>query len=431
MVTKGRRGYWLRQELLSPIIKFLQPALFAAAFVWRRLLFRTIFIGVTGSLGKTTAKECLASILASHGLTFRSYRNQNAAPAVVLNILRVRPWHRFAVLEVATGKPGDMKKSAHLLRPDLVILLNVLRTHTTSFGRLEEHALEKQLLLQAAKPRGIAVLNGDDPLVRPMAAFSPCKTLFFGTTPNCDYQATQVSAKWPERLSFQVHSNSNAQSVRTQLVGAHWLGAALAALASADALGVSLFRGAAALRNVEPFPGRLQPLRINDRFVVLRDDYNASIDTVEASLRVMEEARAPRRVLAITDLSDFGTHGRYRRRYLAERARRAAEVLVLIGKMAEYGRRRAIDAGMPEENVHAFPSIRAAAGFLKRELKKDDLLLIKGRTTDHTARIFFAHLGAVGCWDDYCPKRMLCDTCWRLEVTPEQMATAPVVRPPE
>jgi hypothetical protein len=95
----------------------------------------------------------------------------------------------------------------------------------------------------------------------------------------------------------------------------------------------------------------------------------------------------------------------------------------------DYGRRRAIENGMPAENVHAFDSIRSAAEFLKAEIRQGDLVLIKGRTTDHAARIFLAQLGKVGCWKEYCPKRMLCDICWELDVTPAQLALARIVEP--
>jgi UDP-N-acetylmuramoyl-tripeptide--D-alanyl-D-alanine ligase len=145
---------------------------------------------------------------------------------------------------------------------------------------------------------------------------------------------------------------------------------------------------------------------------------------------VLEKASATRRLMVITDISDFGKHRRQRVKYLAGQSRRVAEVAVFVGESAAYGRRRAIEAGMPAENVHAFSSIQAAAEFLRSELRPGDLMLLKGRTTDHVTRIFFAQLGPVGCWKEYCPKRMLCDICWELEVSPEQLRKAVVVHSP-
>jgi UDP-N-acetylmuramoyl-tripeptide--D-alanyl-D-alanine ligase len=430
MIRRGRVEYWIRQAVLGPVVRALRPVSYWTAYVWRRLLLRTTFIAVTGSLAKTTTKECLAVILSTHGRTFRSFRNQNATGAVALNLLRVRPWHRYAVLEVAAGAPGTMRRSARLVRPDAVLVLNVLKTHSTAYESLEQHAAEKEILLHALRPGGLAVLNGDDPLVRRMTARGG-RVLRVGTASGCDLRASDATSLWPDRLSFTLHHAGGDRRIFTQFVGTHWLTAVLAALAAAAGLDVEIGKAASAIRAAEPFPGRLQPVRLPNGAIVLRDDYNASIDTVETSLRVLEQAAAPRRVLAITDLSDFGGNRKQRLKYLARIAPRAAEVLVLVGEMAEYGRRRAIDQGMAAEQVHAFPALRPAAEFLRLELRAGDLVLIKGRTTDHAARLFLAQLGPVGCWKDYCPKRMLCDICWELDITPRQLRQATLVPPPE
>lgn len=431
MIPRGRLGYWIRQEVVGPVVERLHPVLYVLAFVWRRLLFRTTFVAITGSLGKTTTKECLAGVLASRGCTYRTYRNQNGPTLVTLNVLRVRPWHRYAVLELAGAAPGMMRRSARLVRPDVTIVLNVLRTHTTVFPDLEHHGAEKALLLKAMKPGGVAVLNYDDPLVASMAQHvsRDSRVYWFGTTADADGWADQVTAQWPRRLSFVFHTAGVSQPVETQLVGAQWLASATAVLSAAHVLGIGPSTTAPALQAVAPFAGRLQPMRLPNGVIILRDDYNASIDTIESSLRVLDEATASRRVLVVTDMSDFGRNRKQRLKYLASRSVGASEVVVFVGELAEYGRRRAIDAGVRPDNAHAFPSLRCAAEFLRVELKSGDLMLLKGRTTDHAARIFFAQLGSVGCWKEYCSKRMLCDICWELEITPDQMRKATLVLP--
>jgi UDP-N-acetylmuramoyl-tripeptide--D-alanyl-D-alanine ligase len=428
-ISKGRFEYWLRQVVISKIVQRVHPLLDIAAFIWRRLLFRTTFIGVTGSLGKTTAKECIADILASAGPTFRSYRNQGGPAMVSINLLRVRPWHRFAVLEVAVGEPNSMRRPARLLRPDVAVLLNVKRTHTKAFRDLEEHAAEKKVLLEALRPDGLAVMNADDLRVKRIAGEIGRRAVFFGMTPDAEYRAEQISGSWPQRLSFVVRCKSTAEAVETQLVGKHWLSSALAAIATTHSLGIELGQITKVLSDTPPFPGRLQPVQVPSGAIFLRDDYSASIDTMEASLRVLEEASAPRRLLVITDISDFGLNRAQRLKHLANQCHRVAEVLVLVGSMAKYGARRAVEAGMEPAHVHAFPTMRSAAEFLRTELKLDDLVLLKGRTTDHAARIFFAQLGPVGCWKEYCSKRMLCDICWELDITPDQCRKGNIIYP--
>ncbi|MGH9420266.1 MAG: glutamate ligase domain-containing protein, partial [Thermoanaerobaculia bacterium] len=146
---------------------------------------------------------------------------------------------------------------------------------------------------------------------------------------------------------------------------------------------------------------------------------------IESSMKVLEEATADRKLLVITDMTDFGSPRRRKRlKYLGSLAAATADVAVFIGVAADRGVRAAIAAGMPATDAHAFESLRVAAEFLHRELRQGDLVLLKGRATDHTARLFFAQLGDVACWKEYCEKTMLCDTCWELGISRKEAARA-------
>lgn len=422
-MTRSRLGLWASERLFWRPFSRHRPLLYAiaaVAFVWRRLLLRTTFIAITGSLGKTTAKECLATILGARFSTVKSDANRNSGLGVCMSVLRVRPWHRVAVLEVAGAAPRQLMRSARLVRPDVAIVLNVLRTHTTAFATLAEHAAEKLRLLESLRPGGLAILHGDDPLVAAMPTPPEVRVRYFGTSAAYDLWADQASSRWPARLSFRVHRGTDSALVETQLVGTHWLPSVLAALAAADSCGMSLHEAAAAARRAVPFPARLEPVRLPSGATVLRDDYNAAVDTLEAARRVLEEAQAPRRLFVVNDFSDLGKNRKHRLRRLAVEAARCSEVALFIGENAAYGRRRAIDAGMSPDSAHDFPSLAAAARFLASELRSGDLMLLKGRTTDHAARVLFAQLGEVGCWKAYCRKTTLCDNCWELAHRPRE-----------
>jgi UDP-N-acetylmuramoyl-tripeptide--D-alanyl-D-alanine ligase len=201
-------------------------------------------------------------------------------------------------------------------------------------------------------------------------------------------------------------------------VGKHWLPSVLAALSTAQRFGIELTVAAEKLAAAQPFPGRLQPVALPSGAVLLRDDYNGSIDTFEAGLKVLEEAKAARRWLVMTDLTDLDRqrHRPHRLRFLAGRASRAADAVVFIGESAEYGRRQAIRGGIPPAMVHGFQTLIDASKFLASVLGPGDLVLLKGRTTDHLARLYFSLLGPIQCREDRCTKRMLCDICWKLGV---------------
>ena len=371
--------------------------------------------------------SCSADILASLARTYRTLGNQNANLQVALNLLRVRPWHRFAVIEVGIGKPGDMQQLARMVRPDIGIIVAVARVHTRGFPDHGQYTAEKALFLEHLSPAGLAILNGDDPQVSAMADPSRSNVLRFGTASGLQLWADEVSSRWPDRLSFRVHRDGESCDVRTQLIGSHWVPSLLAALAAAGHLGIGLGEAAEALGSMQPYTARLEPVFLPNGAVIVRDDYSASIDTFNAALKFLQEARALRRVLVTTGFTDSGMSSRGRWLFLGAAASGWLDLLVLIGHSHAYGRRKAIEAGMSPESVHGFETLQPAARLLRAELKSGDLVLLKGRTTDHVTRLFFALIGSVSCWRDHCPKTMLCDGCWELGFHPEGEFVPPSV----
>jgi UDP-N-acetylmuramoyl-tripeptide--D-alanyl-D-alanine ligase len=185
--------------------------LYILAFAWRFLLFRTTFIAITGSVGKTTTKECLAAILSAENSCAKTLRNQNDRYGVPRTLLRVRPWHRYAVIEIGTDRPGVIRKSARLVRPHIAIVLAIARTHTNVFQTLEDTAVEKACLIEALPADGLAILNGDDPRVRQMVEIGKGNVKMFGRSKDLDLWADEVSSAWPARLSLRVHTGSDWQ----------------------------------------------------------------------------------------------------------------------------------------------------------------------------------------------------------------------------
>ena len=391
---------WWRSQLLLLLAR-----------LWRPLLFRTTFIAITGSVGKTTCKECLAAILSARDPTAKTLFNQNERDGVPRTILRVRPWHRYAVVEVATDWPGLVRRSARLLRPHISIVLAVAGTHTRVFATLDDTAAEKAQLLEAQSSGDTAILNADDPRVHAMAAHCRPKVRTFGRSAGTDLRADEVRSKWPGRLALRAHSRSETVSVNTNLVGEHWVSSVLAALLAAESCGVSLALAAAELARVEPFMARMQPVALPGGAIMLRDEWNGAPDTLAPALRVLQESDAARRVLVFSNLSDSPESSRNRARKLGRAAAQVAGLAVFVGEHARNAARESVALGMKPECVRAFAGLEEAAAYLKSELRSGDLVLLKGRSTDHLSRLFFAQFGAIGCWKEKCSRRYVCDLC--------------------
>lgn len=384
-----------------------------AAWLWRRLMLRTTFIAVGGSVGKSTTKEILAAILSVDYATAKSPGTWNGLRTgnLARSVLRVRPWHRYAIIEVGVRDPGDMLRAGRIVRPDIALMLAVKRCHTMTLNDLDGVAREKATLLQCLRPGGTVLLNADDPRVAAMRAPGSVRRLRFGADPSFDLWADEISARWPERLSLRLHAGDEAHRLDSRLVGAHWATSLLAAVAAARACGVPLAEAAARAEKVEPLWARLQPIALPSGATVLRDDFNGSIDSFEPALRVLEEARAGRRILVASDYTDSSERSRARAKRLGEEAARSADVAVFVGGRGERAAAAAIAKGLPPASVHSFGSVAEACALLRRELRDGDLVLLKGWGSHHLSRIYLGLIGAVACQRSFCAKMILCDCC--------------------
>lgn len=244
------RGIWSR-GFFSPEGPYAEVVSWVA-WLWRRLLLQTRFVAITGSVGKTTAKEATAAVLAKQFPTQKDHLTVNAGRGLWRAILRVKPWHRYAVLEMGTCKPGMIRKAAGIVWPDIAVVLAVKATHRPSFRTLERTAHEKSRILSLLGPGGAAVLNVDDPLVAAMAEPLRCRVVRFGQNEDADVRLWNATSGWPGGLSFDLSCDGESVRVSTKLVGDHWLPSLGAAAAVGRLAGISLIEISEALASVPP-----------------------------------------------------------------------------------------------------------------------------------------------------------------------------------
>lgn len=397
--VRRRLGYWVE---------------YGAAWLWRRLMLRTTVIAVTGSAGKTTTTACLARMLEDRADTHRTRDNDNGRHGVLRTVLALRPWQRFAVIEVGTDQAGMIARQARVVRPDVAIVLCVGQAHMSAFRSLDRIAEEKGQLVRSLSRRGVAVLNHDDERVRAMAACCRGRVRFFGRGADAELVAQSVHAGWPGRLTLEVRCGAQRTRVRTQLVGTHWTGSVLAALLAAHECRVPLAEAAAALATLAPPRARLEPLRLPGGVTALRDEGVASPESIGPLFEVLAGAGAARRVLVAGDVTASTENTRKRLRALGALAAQNCEVALFVGSHAHHAVRGAIAAGMDPRRCHDLIDARAAAERLRDELQSGDLVAIKGRSSEHLSRVLFAQYGEIGCWKSECGIRLLCDHCGSL-----------------
>ena len=388
-----------------------QRTLLLIGWIWRRCMFRTTFITVTGSVGKSSCKEVIGEVLGSRFPTVRTVGNENHFKGVTRSILRVRPWHKYAVIEIGLDGPGQMAAFAQVVRPDITVWVSVARTHTMNFRNLETTAQEKAELVESLRLGGIAVLNDDNPYIAVYQPPAHVRTIYYGSSERSTFRPTRIAGHWPERLSLCLASGDEEVRVRTRFVGQHWVSSILPALIVGKLCGIPLADAASAIAKYEPLAMRLSPVELPNGATILRDELNGSVDTLAAALRVMEGAKAARKMIVFTDVSDSSQKPRRRIRDMGTTAARIADAVMFLGDHCEHGAKAARDAGMRTDQVWSYYNIQDAALRLRAELRAGDLVLLRGRRRDHLARLYLAMVRDVTCWKNVCDKSLDCEDC--------------------
>lgn len=240
---------------LRTAVRRLKTRFRLAAALRRRRRSGATAIGVTGSSAKTTTVELLSHILESRGPTHRLLEGNTLGPLV--DRLREMPLGTaFAVMELAIGHKGTMAPMAAVLEPDIGIVTMVADEHRSTFRGREGVAAEKQAMIAALRPGGLAILNADDDLVSAMAAVTEARSVTFGRSEAALYRATDIHAAWPDRLSLTLRWPGGRLDLRTQFIAGHfWLPVAAAVTAALE-IGLDPANVAARVATFEPMPTR-------------------------------------------------------------------------------------------------------------------------------------------------------------------------------
>ena len=228
---------------------------------------------------------------------------------------------------------------------------------------------------------------------------------------------SNLSARWPDRLRFTISHEGDSAEVQTRLVGSHWANSAAAAIAVAHQEGLSLSAAASAIESVEPFYARLQPVTLPDGVTFLRDDVDPSWQSARIAFDIMKGARTKgRRIIVVSTLLDSGLSHTARSRQLATEAAKSCDMVVFMDHKKELRTKieAAEAAGLSSDNIVALSSVKQVAEFCRDEFRSGDLVLLKGRTSDHLGRVFLFQTGEVNCWVDECRFRFPCEGCSQL-----------------
>ncbi len=272
---------------------------------FNRSLSSAQIVAITGSSGKTTAKEITAHLLSGCGPTLATEGNLNNDIGAPKTLLNIAPEHQFAVVELGANHLGEIAYTTRLVRPDVAVVLNAGSAHIAEFGSRDTIRRAKGEILEGLSESGVAVLNRDDAAWRQWSQAAPGKIVSFGTTAEADVRVSAVNESEGQQL-VQIHGPEWSHTARFPLPGAHNRANLAAAVAIMVALRIPGHLWLDRISTCAGVPGRMQ-VRRSGAWTLIDDTYNANPEAVKAAIDVLFREPAPR-LLVMGMLAELGDY---------------------------------------------------------------------------------------------------------------------------
>jgi len=367
-------------------------------------------IAITGSVGKTSTKDAIFTVLSQWKTVRKSQKSFNSEIGLPLTILGLsNAWNspiawveniirgflliiwkhsypEYLILEVGVGKPGDITKYvAPWLHPDILVVTRFpdKPVHVEFFGSAEKIIEEKSALAFAVKRDGVLILNHDDEKVYSLHSKANRRAVSYGMNEHATYRATFPSYinenDKVSGISFKLLYNGNTfPVVLPNIIGMHYVGSALAAIACACEAGCEILSAVNEVSNYITPPSRLSLIEgINDSMII-DDTYNSSPVAMESAIEVLKELKAKRKIAVLGDMLELGKYTEEEHRLVGDTVSKVADMLVLVGPRAKFIADGALESGFKQKDIYTFDSSKTVAKFLEGIVEGGDLILMKG-----------------------------------------------------
>ena len=272
---------------------------------WYRGRFDLPVVQVTGSAGKTTTKEMVACVLGRHFRTLKTQANFNNDIGTPLTLLELAPEHQAAVIETGMNHFGEIRYLGEMVRPDIAVITNVGDAHIENLGNTRQGILRAKCeIFENLAPDGVAVLNGDDPLLNTVTL--PQRILRCGTGAGCDVRVTEVDDRGLEGVACTVTTAKTSYRLKTSSPGAYMIYPLAMAAAIGEYLGLTAEEITAGAADYVPVGSRMHLIPVDGQRLIIDDCYNANPQAMAEALRMLAKSRHRRKVAVVGDMGELG-----------------------------------------------------------------------------------------------------------------------------
>ena len=346
---------------------------------YQRSLFPFRVIAVTGTNGKSTTKEMIASIIETKYKTLKTEGNLNNHIGLPLTLLKREPEHEVGVLEMGMSAAGEIKRLAEIAKPDIGVITNISVGHLGQLKTIKEVQAAKGELFDSLHKEGTAIVNADDPLVLELAKSLRIKKITYGIKEPADIQASDIQNKGNHGFTFTAKIFDQAISVKLPQIGYCNIYNALAALATGHSLGITGKEMNLGLKNYQQIPQRNEQIH-HEGMTLINDTYNANPQSMREALKTLKEINTQgKRFFIIGDMLELGPLSESAHHELGQEiARSNVDYLVTVGPLASLAAESAKANVRKQLQIEKFNTQDGAVNYLLRKVEKGDCLLVKG-----------------------------------------------------
>jgi UDP-N-acetylmuramoyl-tripeptide--D-alanyl-D-alanine ligase len=346
---------------------------------YQRTRFPFQVIAVTGTNGKSTTKEMIASIIETKYKTLKTQGNLNNHIGLPLTLLARKPEHEVGVLEMGMSTAGEIKRLAEIARPDIGVITNISAGHLEQLKTVKNVQAAKGELFDSLDKEGTAIINADDPLVIELAKSLRAKKITYGIEQSADIQASNIQNKGSRGFAFTAKIFNQTISINLSQIGYCNIYNALAALAVGHSLGISVKDMNRGLENYQQIPERNEQIRY-EGVTLINDAYNANPQSMRAAIKTLSEFDTQgKRFLVIGDMLELGPLSESAHHKLGQEITLSnLDHLVTVGPLASLVAESAKKNSRHPLQIGKFKTHTEAANYLLRNVNTGDCLLIKG-----------------------------------------------------
>ena len=355
-----------------------------------RLRLGVKVVGITGSVGKSTTKEMVATVLSTTYRVSKTPVNHNNDIGMPMAILAMPEDTQIAVLEMGMNHFREIAYLSNIAKPDVAVIINIGTMHIEHLGSVEGILQAKLEILEGMRPGGKVVLNGDNSLLWNQHNNLKNVSYFGERNSECAVLASNVQKK-DGGLAFCVNWNNEAFSVGMSVEGEHYVSDALAAITVGLELGVRISDICASLASFRNMEGR-QEIFNAGQYTIIKDFYNAGPESMAAALAVLRE-KDGRRIAVLGDMLELGVCAQAEHYKVGRFAAENADILFAYGPNSSRVVSGAITGGMPDTKVSAYEDKEKLVSMLKQTAMPGDVLLFKGSHGMHMETVLEQFLG--------------------------------------